>query len=105
MEFLSCEEPIDLDGNVTALELQGYGCVKVGFDYVEHAGTSIVNRSQIGCTSMTLHTIEKFPPRFLHLHELREIGQLFNICRKDSQRLDDEASSSACHNQCVSKPT
>ncbi|XP_067857305.1 TM2 domain-containing protein 2 [Heptranchias perlo] len=55
-EFVQCDDPVDLFGNVTAQQEQGYGCVKFGgqaYSEVEH--------TQVHCTA--LKDIECAGPR------------------------------------------
>ncbi|XP_076317300.1 TM2 domain-containing protein 2 amaretto isoform X2 [Tachypleus tridentatus] len=51
LEFLNCDEPLDLEGNMTAKEVLGYGCTKFGGQRFED-----VEQTRVNCT--VLHGIE-----------------------------------------------
>ncbi|XP_072341951.1 TM2 domain-containing protein 2-like [Scyliorhinus torazame] len=70
-EFVQCDDPVDLLGNVTASQEQGYGCVKFGgqaYNEVEHtpvrcsalkdiqcAGSRTFLRGNVPCIKYTGH--------------------------------------------------
>ncbi|XP_067879592.1 TM2 domain-containing protein 2 [Heterodontus francisci] len=51
-EFVECDDPVDLFGNVTAYQEQGYGCVKFGgqaYHEVEHTPVCCAALKNIEC--------------------------------------------------------
>uniref|UniRef100_UPI00398F2857 TM2 domain-containing protein 2 n=1 Tax=Pristiophorus japonicus TaxID=55135 RepID=UPI00398F2857 len=51
-EFVQCNDPVDLYGNVTAYQEQGYGCVKFGgqaYNEVEHTPVRCAALKDIEC--------------------------------------------------------
>nr|CAG4644458.1 EOG090X0IT6 [Lepidurus arcticus] len=56
VDFLDCEEPLDLKGNKTAQEELGYGCVKMGGQRYED-----VEKTKVKCT--VLPSIECYGER------------------------------------------